>query len=139
MKITSATFVCPECNQQVSEYAMKCPNCGYSFDLKHPIKTGQKQHKKIHKVKKAPTLIFGITISAFVSLINLFVLQQSFLAYNIYTGCSTYNGLILFRNVIELGELKQIVMPVIMCAILLSASIVSTIICVVKLLRKKDL
>ncbi|TCP95509.1 acetyl-CoA carboxylase carboxyltransferase subunit alpha [Cricetibacter osteomyelitidis] len=65
---------CPECNKKVSESAVQCPNCGFSFDEKTAEKyrraienrriRNQEINRKSAKLQLIWFVIFAVIISA---------------------------------------------------------------------------
>ena len=111
-----ALINCPECNHQVSDKALACPNCGCTLNQKRaePVEQvdrygeyvcAKKKHNDVYKKEKRKFSLFA---------------PISFLVKIIFNGFITSFFLNQYNPVIEL--ISSIVFSLIMCVIFYSSS-----------------
>lgn len=77
-----ALINCPECNKQISDFAVNCPNCGYPLQKQNFEKKSTPQNRNINQNKTGlppappkPVGCFKIGLIVIASVFGLFVLM----------------------------------------------------------------
>lgn len=128
-------YICPNCKKEVSEFSLSCPNCGMSFSDISPFKSEPISiSEKAKEIRISKRCKIGIIISLLLGIISTVILTQAIKVINIIKGMVTSDGLFLFKD--NIANMSIHPMPIIIClsSLLLIATIISTLICIVKII-----
>ena len=119
---------CANCGKDISEYAIKCPNCGAANDAlrTYHLQKSDNSPKKVFLSKKFKMLflIFG----GIFLLVDVFMFICSLNAYRTALGRSPYGvGAILFSKQIINHEIGLIVLVLTLSSIVLLAFIIACV------------